>query len=51
MSLNTYNPHNRYRARSQQRMTNAISMILVIGLSASVGFWLGKQYFYLSISK
>lgn len=44
MSLSTYNPHNRYRARSQQRMTNAISMILVIGLSASVGFWLGKQY-------
>lgn len=44
MSLNTYNPHNRYRARSQQRMTNAISMILVIGLSASVGFWMGKQY-------
>jgi hypothetical protein len=44
MSLSSYNPHNRYRARSHQRMTNAVSMVLVIGLSASVGFWMGKQY-------
>lgn len=27
-----------------QRMTNAISMVLVIGLSCCVGFWMGKQY-------
>lgn len=44
MSLSSYNPSTRYRERSMQRMTNAISMIIVIGLSASVGFWLGKQY-------
>lgn len=44
MTLSSYNPHNRYRARAMQRMTNAISMIIVIGLSASVGFWMGKQY-------
>lgn len=44
MSLSSYNPSNRYRDRTQQRMTNAISMIIVIGLSASVGFWVGKQY-------
>ncbi len=44
MSLSNYNPHNRYRERSMQRMTNAISMLLVIALSVCVGFWVGKQY-------
>ena len=44
MSLSSYNPHNRYRERAQARMTNAISMVLVIALSACVGFWMGKQY-------
>jgi hypothetical protein len=42
--VTSYNPSNRYRDRAVQRMTNAISMILVIALSASVGFWMGKQY-------
>lgn len=44
MSLSSYNPHNRYRERAMARMTNAISMVLVIALSACVGFWMGKQY-------
>lgn len=44
MSINSYNPHTRYRERAMQRMTNAISMLLVIGLSCSVGFWMGKQF-------
>ncbi|PZQ47209.1 MAG: hypothetical protein DI551_03840 [Micavibrio aeruginosavorus] len=44
MTLSSYNPHNRYRERAQQRIANAVTMIIVIGLSASVGFWLGKQY-------
>ncbi len=44
MGINSYNPSSRYRDRSMQRMTNAVSMIIVIGLSASVGFWMGKQY-------
>lgn len=44
MNLSSYNPHKRYRERAQQKMTNAISMVLVIALSACVGFWMGKQY-------
>lgn len=44
MTLNTYNPNNRYRNRAMQKLSNAASMIIVIGLSASVGFWMGKQY-------
>lgn len=44
MSLNSYNPSSRYRQRSIQKMTGMISMVLVIILSASVGFWMGKQY-------
>ncbi len=44
MILNTYNPTSRYRDRKMQRMTSMVSMILVIILSASVGFWMGKQY-------
>ena len=44
MQLSSYNPHNRYRERAQARLTNAISMVLVIALSACVGFWMGKQY-------
>lgn len=42
--LNSYNPTTRYKNRAMQKMTNAASMIIVIGLSASVGFWMGKQY-------
>ncbi len=44
MTLSSYNPSNRYRDRSKQRMTGMVSMILVIALSACVGFWVGKQY-------
>ncbi|PZO82593.1 MAG: hypothetical protein DI626_10055, partial [Micavibrio aeruginosavorus] len=44
MSINNYNPGQRYRDRATQRFTNGISMIIVIMLSSSVGFWMGKQY-------
>lgn len=44
MMINSYNPHNRYRERAHQRFTSMISMVLVIALSACVGFWIGKQY-------
>lgn len=44
MTLGSYNPSARYRERAQQKMTNAISMLIVIVLSASVGFWMGKQF-------
>lgn len=44
MSLSSYNPNSRYKDRAMQRMTNAISMLIVIALSACVGFWMGKQY-------
>jgi hypothetical protein len=44
MMLNSYNPHSRYRERAMHRMTNAISMLIVIALSTCVGFWMGKQY-------
>ena len=44
MMLNSYNPSTRYRDRAMHRVTNAVSMIIVIALSASVGFWMGKQF-------
>jgi cell division protein FtsB len=44
MTLNSYNPSTRYRERKMQKVSNALSMVIVIGLSASVGFWTGKQY-------
>ncbi len=44
MMLNSYNPTSRYRERKMQRMTSMVSMVLVIILSACVGFWMGKQY-------
>jgi len=42
--LNSYNPSARYKNRAMQKLTNMISMTIVIALSASVGFWMGKQY-------
>lgn len=44
MQVNTYNPSARYKHKAMQRMTSMISMVLVIGLSACVGFWMGKQF-------
>lgn len=44
MNLNSYNPSARYKERAAQRTASAIGMILVIILSACVGFWIGKQY-------
>ncbi len=44
MSLNSYNPSARYRERAAQRMANTIGMVIVVALSACVGFWIGKQY-------
>lgn len=42
--IHSYNPTARYREKKMQRVTNMFTMIVVIGLSACVGFWMGKQY-------
>lgn len=42
--IESYNPSTRYRNRAAQRFSNAISMVVVIALSACVGFWMGKQF-------
>jgi cell division protein FtsB len=44
MMLSSYNPSARYKERTMQKMTNTVSMLIVIILSASVGFWMGKQF-------
>lgn len=44
MSLNSYNPSARYKERAAQRTANMIGMLIVIALSACLGFWMGKQY-------
>lgn len=44
MTLSSYNPSARYKDRAMQRVTNMITMVIVIVLSACVGFWMGKQY-------
>jgi hypothetical protein len=44
MMLQSYNPSSRYKNRAAQRLSNAISMLVVIALSACVGFWMGKQF-------
>lgn len=44
MSLNSYNPHRRYKERAAQRMASMLAMLAVILLSGLVGFWIGKQY-------
>lgn len=44
MSLNSYNPSARYKERAAQRTANTVGMVIVIILSACLGFWVGKQY-------
>lgn len=42
--LDSYNPSSRYKNRAAQKISNAITMLVVILLSACVGFWMGKQF-------
>jgi cell division protein FtsB len=44
MSLSNYNPHMRYKERAAQRTVRFFTMLCIVLFSASVGFWLGKQY-------
>ncbi len=43
MSLSSYNPNDRYRARSFARVSMGILLVFVILVSIGVGFWLGRQ--------
>lgn len=43
MSLGGYNPYDRYRNRSLQRLSSGLTLVAVIVASMSVGFWLGRQ--------
>lgn len=44
MSLSGYDPGARYKERSMQRFSRVVSMLIVIGMSAIAGFWVGQQY-------
>ncbi len=42
--LNDYDPSARYKNRAAQRTARMISTLLVMVISAAVGFWFGNQY-------
>ena len=44
MSLGNYNPHQRYRERSAQRLASGLGILALILVSIIIGFWFGKQY-------
>lgn len=44
MLINQYNPHNRYRERSAQKVANVLSFLLIIAMSVGVGIWMGRQF-------
>lgn len=44
MQLNSYNPSERYRARSSARVANIMSFVLIIAMSVGVGLWMGRQF-------
>ena len=44
MSIDSYNPHNRYRDRSARRFVAVLKFLAVLLISALFGFWMGKQY-------
>ncbi len=44
MSLSSYNPHDRYRNRTVNRMLSFSVVLLILGLLVGFGFWIGKQY-------
>lgn len=44
MSLNSYNPHTRYKERAAQRMSSFLGVLAVIIMASLLGFWLGKQF-------
>lgn len=41
MSLSSYNPHERYRQRSIQRLTNFIGIVFLMLIAGGIGFWFG----------
>ena len=44
MSLNSYNPHTRYRDRAAQKTMNFFKFLAIAIIFVLCGFWLGKQY-------
>lgn len=44
MSLNSYNPHTRYKERSAQRVASTLGLLSLMLVSLLIGFWLGKQF-------
>ncbi len=43
MRISSYNPQDRYRQRSSERMTGFLVVFCVLGLAFGMGFWLGNQ--------
>jgi len=39
----SYNPYDRYRNRSAQRVTSALAFMAAMAVVCAVGFWLGRQ--------
>jgi hypothetical protein len=46
MSLSSYDPYNRYRQRSLQRMAGFGVMLLVMFAAGAMGFFLGRQHVF-----
>jgi hypothetical protein len=43
MTIRSYNPYDRYRQRSLERMMGILVVIAAMGIAAGIGFWLGRQ--------
>jgi hypothetical protein len=43
MKLKSYNPYDRYRQRSMERVSAAFMVVFVMMLAAGIGFWIGRQ--------
>lgn len=43
MKLSSYNPHDRYRRKAMDRFAGVMTVLVLVGLSFGIGFWLGKQ--------
>lgn len=44
MSISPYNPYDRYRRRSIQKLAGVFVIFAVMGVSAVIGFWVGQQH-------
>jgi len=44
MSLSSYNPSARYRDKAMNRMANVLATLMIVVVSAAIGFWMGRQY-------